>query len=86
MSAISSFLEKKIFFNTNAEPSTNLEAEKKRFPHIVLTSRDPPSVSLLPDLLPTPRNTMISQNYNKLNPFVTEKPKQEMKHLMKKIE
>jgi hypothetical protein len=63
-----------------------MKLEKSKHPHTAVSNRVPDSVSFLPTVLPTPTNTMISQNYNKLNPFVTETSKQEMKHLLKKIE
>jgi hypothetical protein len=65
------------------EPKDDLRLQRNKFPHIVVNTRQ--SLQFLHTPLPTPRNTMISLNYNTLNPFVTEKTKQEMKHLINNI-
>ena len=62
-----------------------LKMKKNSVSHIVRTSVSASGYRLLSQRLPNQSTTMIPQSYNKINPFVTEKNKQEVKHLIDMI-
>ena len=53
--------------------------------HIVRSTVSAGGFRLIDQRLPNQNTTMIPQSFNKINPFVTEKNKQEVKHLIDMI-
>ena len=59
--------------------------KKRSVPHIVRTSVSASGYRLINKPMPNQNTTMVPQSYNKINPFVTEKNKSEVKHLIDMI-
>ncbi len=62
-----------------------LRSTKKSVPHIVRSSVSAAGYRLIHEPLARQNTTMVPQSYNKINPFVTEKNKAEVKHLIDMI-